>query len=86
MARELESAAKRPRISLDVMPEVRRRLSLAAAKRDHTVRPYVLDAIEERLREDLGDADEGMSALTRKADPVLAELWDNRRDSAYDRL
>jgi hypothetical protein len=36
----------------------------------------VLDAIEERLREDLGDED--VSALTRKADPVLAELWDTR--------
>jgi len=86
MARELESTAKRPRISVDVMPEVRRRLRLAAAKRDLTVRQYVLDAIEERLREDLGDEDEGMSALTGKADPVLAELWDNRRDAAYDRL
>ena len=86
MARASESTAKRPRISVDVMPEVRRRLRLAAAKRDLTVRQYVLDAIEERLREDLGDEDEGMSALTGKADPVLAELWDNRRDAAYDRL
>jgi len=86
MARELESAAKRPRISVDVMPEVRRRLRLAAAKRDLTVRQYLLDAIEARLREDLGDEDEGMSALPGKADPVLAELWDNRRDSVYDRL
>ena len=86
MARALESTAKRPRISVDVLPEVRRRLRLAAAKRDLTVRQYVLDAIEERLREDLGDEDEGMSALTGKADPVLAELWDNRRDAAYDRL
>lgn len=86
MARALESHAKRPRISVDVLPEVRRRLRLAAAKRDLTVRQYVLDAIEERLREDLGDEDEHASALTRKADPVLADLWDNRRDSAYDRL
>jgi hypothetical protein len=68
------------------MPEVRRRLRLAAAKRDLTVRQYVLEAIEERLREDLGDEGEEVLALTAKADPVLAELWDNRRDSAYDRL
>ena len=86
MARALESQAKRPRISVDVVPELRRRLRLAAAKRDLTVRQYVLDAIEERLREDLGDGDDGMLALTGKADPVLAQLWDNRRDSAYDRL
>jgi hypothetical protein len=68
------------------MPEVRRRLRLAAAKRDLTVRQYVLEAIEERLREDLGESDEGGSALTAKSDPVLAELWDNRRDAEYDRL
>jgi hypothetical protein len=85
MVRPMESAAQRPRISVDVLPEVRRRLRLAAAKRDVTVRRYVLEAIEERLREDLGD-DEGTSALTGATDPVLADLWDNAKDSAYDRL
>ena len=86
MARPMESSVKRPRISIDVQPEVRRRLRLAAARRDMTVREYVLEAIEERLREDLGDEGEGMLALTAKADPVLAELWDNRKDAEYDRL
>lgn len=86
MARPMESSAKRPRISLDVRPDVRRRLRLAAAKRDLTVREYVLEAIEERLREDLGADSEPMLALTAKADPVLAELWDNRKDAEYDRL
>ena len=85
MPRSMEYSAKRPRISVDVIPEVRRRLRLAAAKRDVTVRQYVLDAIEERLREDLGDETE-LLALTAKADPVLAALWDNARDAAYDRL
>lgn len=86
MARPMESAAKRPRISVDVKPEVRRRLRLAAAKRDLTVRQYVLEAIEERLREDVGDEGEGLLALTARVDPVLADLWDNPRDSEYDRL
>lgn len=86
MARPMESSTKRPRISVDVLPEVRRRLRLAAATQDVTVRQYVLEAIEERLREDLGDDSEGMLALTAKADPVLAELWDNPRDAEYDRL
>jgi len=86
MARPMESSAKRPRISVDVLPEVRRRLRLAAAKHDLTVRQYVLEAIEERLREDLGEPDEGMLTLSAKADPVFAELWDNPKDSEYDRL
>lgn len=86
MSRSMEPSAKRPRISVDVPPEVRRRLRLAAAKRDLTVGQYVMEAIEERLREDLGEYSEGVLALTAKADPVLAELWDNRKDSEYDRL
>ena len=86
MGRPMESAPKRPRISVDVLPEVRRRLRMAAAKRDLTIREYVLEAIEERLREDLGEEDEGVLTLTAKADPVLAELWDNSKDSEYDSL
>jgi len=86
MARPMQPTAKRPRISVDVTPEVRRRLWLAAAKRDLTVRQYVLEAIEEQIREDLGEDSEGVLTLTAKADPVLAELWDNRKDSEYDRL
>ncbi len=86
MARPMASSAKRPRISVDVRPEVRRRLRLAAAMRDLTIRQYVLEAIEERLREDLGDEGEELMVLTAKADPVLAELWDNPTDSEYDRL
>jgi len=81
----MQATAKRPRISIDVQPQMRRRLRLAAAKRDLTVRRYVVEAIEERLREDLGDEREEV-ALTAKTDPVLAELWDNPRDAAYDRL
>ena len=76
--------AKRPRISLDVTPEVRHRLRVAAAKRDLTIRQYVLDAIEERLDEDLGDESTAMLALTSKTDPVLAELWDTHKDAKYD--
>ena len=86
MARPMESSSKRPRISIDVLPELRRRLRLAAAKRDFTVRQYVLEAIEKRLHEDLGDDGEGVLALTAKTDPVLAEVWDNPKDAEYDRL
>ena len=82
MPRSMQSQAKRPRISIDVSPEVRRRLRLAAAKRDLTVRQYVLEALEERLGEDLGVAEEGLLAMTAKTDPVLAALWANERDAA----
>ncbi len=31
-------------------------------------------------------ATENPLELTSKSDPVLAELWDNERDAAYDRI
>ena len=86
MARPMESATKRPRISIDVQPQIRRRLRLAAAKHDLTIGRYVLHAVEERLRQDLGDDDGRSGGLTASTDPVLAELWDNRKDAEYDRL
>ena len=86
MAQESETPVQRPRITIDVQPEFRRRLRLAAAQRDITVRQYVLDALEERLRGDIGEEDAPLLLLTAGADPVLAELWENRRDAAYDRL
>ena len=86
MGRSVAQTAKRTRISIDVVPGVRRRLQLAAAKRDLTVGQYVLEALEEQLRADLGDGSDGILALTAKADPVLAKLWANEKDAAYDNL
>lgn len=86
MVRPMASSVKRPRISIDVVPETRRRLRLAAAKRDLTIREYVLQALEERLRDDLGTETDGLLALTADADPLLARLWDNPEDAEYDRL
>ena len=84
MARLITDSAKRQRISIDVPPLVCRRLRIAAARRDVSVRQYLLEAIEGQLREDLQDDEE--QALTASTDPVLAELWDNPRDAQYERL
>ena len=86
MGRVMESSVKRPRISIDVAPEMRRRLRLAAAQNDQTIRQYVLQALEERLQEDLTEREKGLLALTARADPVLARLWNNPKDAEYDRL
>jgi hypothetical protein len=78
-------SAKRPRLSLDIDPELRRRLRVAAARRDVSVRQYLLDAIELRLIEDLGE-EANSSYINGTDDPVLAALWDNPRDAGYDQL
>lgn len=86
MRAPVSSSPKRPRLSVDVSPSVRRRLRVAAARRDVTVGTYVLTAIERQLEQDLKDESDALLALTAATDPVLAELWDNPRDAAYDQL
>ena len=78
---------RRARLSIDVSAGTRRRVRLAAARRDQSIREYVVEALAERLREDLGDdeVNEG-AALTEDADPVLGRLWRNPTDAAYDDL
>jgi len=48
----------------------------------------VLETVEERLARDWLELaeHEGLLALAAQADPVLAELWDNEKDAAYDQL
>lgn len=75
--------ARPARLRIDVTRETRRRIRLAAALREQSIRQYVSEAIESRLRDDLaGETD--LLALRASADPVLAELWDNAEDARYD--
>jgi len=84
----MTTVAKRTRLTIDLPAEMKRRLRLAAAQRDISVRQYVLETLEERLAKDWPELveQEGLLALTAQADPVLAELWDNEKDAAYDQL
>jgi len=38
-----------------------------------------------RPSQDAGNLD-GLLRLSARADPVLAQIWDNEKDAAYDRL
>jgi len=84
----MTTVVKRTHLTIDLPVEVKRRLRLVAAQRDVPLRQYVLETIEERLAKDWVELaeQEGLLALTAQADPVLAELWDNEKDAAYDRL
>lgn len=77
---------RRVRLSIDMSREARRRIHIAAARRDQSIRDYVLEAVEARLKQDLPDEPSGadLVALTEGADPVLADLWHNPKDAAYD--
>ena len=81
----------RTRLSIDVSAEARRRIRIAAARRDQSIREYVWDAVAARLDRDApplsseAPARKG-SVLTERADPVLADLWKNAEDAVYDDL
>ena len=46
-------------------------------------RRFRLDDLERVMH---GEETEFIEAMTAAADPVLAELWDNEKDAAYDRI
>ena len=83
----MATAAARARLSIDVSTDARRRLRIAAARRDLSIRDYVWQAVEARLHRDLAAelSATDLVALNERADPVLADLWDNPKDAAYDK-
>ena len=70
----------RARLSIDITASERRRIRLAAAERDESIRDYVVRAIEAQLARDLESAH--LTAMTEAADPVLGDLWRNSKDAA----
>jgi uncharacterized protein (DUF1778 family) len=80
------ASVRRARLSIDISRDARRRIHIAAARRDQSIRDYVWEAVEARLKEDLAGEAADLVALTERADPVLADLWDNPKDAAYDEL
>jgi len=83
MALKTASAIKRPRISIDIDPDLRRRIRIAAARRDISVGQWCLEALVERL-EDEEDAFEGLAALEdyRKHGGMSWEEYKRLRGSA----
>ena len=76
--------SRRARLSIDITASERRRIRLAATRRDESIRDYVMRAIEAQLLTDLESAN--LTAMTDAADPVLGDLWKNSKDAAYDDL
>jgi len=82
------------RLSIDISSEERQLIRMASALRHISIREYVVNAIKAQLSKDLSVSSPEVSrfaidsryALNAKEEPVLAELWDNDEDAAYDRL
>ncbi len=75
---------KSHRLSVDIKFQEHRGIKMAAALCGETIGSYVLRAVRERLQQDMEH--QGLLAMSAHTDLVLAELWDNEKDSAYDKL
>jgi len=77
---------ERDRLSIDINPKEHRLIKMFATFHGETIREYVIECIRERLRRET-EAKE-LQALTKDLgkDPVLRELWDNKKDAGYDKL
>jgi len=80
----METNIKYQRLSIDMFPEEHRKIKTYAAFRGKSIRAYVLEIIRERLR--IEEEQNQLSAMTTNIGPVLTELWDNQKDSAYDKI
>ena len=75
---------RKGRLSIDVLPEERRKIKAYAALHGETIREYVLTSVRERLKEETEQAD--LLAMTLHPSKALKELWDNDKDVAYDKI
>ena len=78
--------AERERLSIDVLPEEHRQIKVYAALHGKTIREYVVESVQERLRQEAEERELSALAMHLDQDPVLNELWDNEKDAAYDKL
>jgi len=78
--------AERERLSIDVLPEEHRQIKAFAAFRGETLREYVIKSIKERLNREAEGTELTILAGHLNLDPILKTLWDNEKDSAYDKL
>ena len=78
------ASPKRERLSVDVSPEEHHRIKAYAALQGKTIREFVLECIEARMRRVAEAA--ALEAMVSEPGEVLSELWDNEKDADYDAL
>lgn len=72
------------RISFEVEPEIHRAVRVTAAAKGVTVRQFMLEALEEHLRQEANRRDsEEVFGISL---PALERDWDNDLDAEYDDL
>lgn len=82
-----EAKSRRARLSIDVEPELRRKIKIAAIERDLSVRDYVIAILQRAIHED--ERQEGLSdgaAWAQLSASAFARDWASEEDAVYDNL
>lgn len=74
----------RNRLSIDIDPEEHQRIKVFALLQGKTIREYVLESVRERL--DRESEEKQLLAMTTQINPVLKEVWDNKKDDIYNEI
>lgn len=75
------ATTQRARLSMDVDPQLRRRLKMVAAAHDQTVTEYVERALQRTLAEE-----EQQISWSRLSAPAFDRDWNSDEDAIYDQL
>jgi len=78
--------ARLDRLSIDVLPDVHRRIKMFAALHGETIREYVLKCVKDRIKQESEERKLNALSVDLNKDPVLCQLWENKKDAAYDKL
>lgn len=71
-----DRASKRPRLTIDISPQMRRRIKAAAALRDMTVREYVAQILEEAVPQEPARESEQTEHLHRLSPEGVQRLFE----------
>ena len=72
----------RERLSIDVAPEMRRRVKAVAALSGKTIKDFVIESIREKIARETEN--HTLEAMMNHPSSALEELWSNDQDSIYD--
>jgi len=74
----------RNRLSIDIDPEEHQKIKVFAVLQGKTIREYVLESIRERL--DRESEEKQLLAMTIQINPVLKDVWNNKKDDIYNEV
>jgi len=79
-----KKSCARNRLSIDIDPEEHQKIKVFAVLQGKTIREYVLESIRERL--DRESEEKQLLAMTTQINPVLKEVWNNKKDDIYNEI